>query len=176
VYDTTQGEALRFAGGSLESMTRAMERSDDAALKQAEEAKLAKVRQAYTAYRAECSKAKMRQNVEDFLRKHLPSKFIVLHSGPTTRARPSARSPLIASCGRFAISWELPRRWTSTPITTSRIRPGQQRRRSSRPAARGSSGRWLSATAKPRGCRCRGHGGHGAASAPTVAGVPPQGA
>jgi hypothetical protein len=42
VYDTTLGEALRFGGGSVEAMPRAIERSNDAALKQAEVAKLAK--------------------------------------------------------------------------------------------------------------------------------------
>jgi hypothetical protein len=75
-------------------MARAMERSDDAALKQAEDAELAKVRQSYTAYRAACGDAKTRPTVEGFLRKYPPAMFIVRwtdHAGQPKRTAPSDR-------------------------------------------------------------------------------------
>jgi hypothetical protein len=51
-YDTTLGDALRFSNGSLEELVREMGRSDAAALKQAEDAKLAKALDSYNEYRA----------------------------------------------------------------------------------------------------------------------------
>jgi hypothetical protein len=105
VYDTTQGDALRFAGGSLEGMVHAMEHSDSAALKQAEDAKLARVRQAYNAYRAKCSEAKTRPNVEDFLRKHQPSKYTVQWTDHVGQAKRTASTDRFMLALRQQLGW-----------------------------------------------------------------------
>jgi hypothetical protein len=93
-YDTTLGDALRFSDGSLEELVREMGRSDAAALKQAEDAKLAKALDSYNEYRAQCGREKTRPNVEEFMRRHLPNRYTIVwtdHAGQAKCTAPTDR-------------------------------------------------------------------------------------
>jgi hypothetical protein len=94
VYDTTLGDALRFSEGGVEELVREMGRSDAAALRQAEDAKLAKARESYNEYRAKCGRAKTRPNVEEFMRLHPPNRYTIVwtdHAGQVKRTAPTDR-------------------------------------------------------------------------------------
>jgi hypothetical protein len=73
---------------------REMGRSDAAALKQAEEAKLAKALGSYNEYRAKCGREKKRPSVEGFMREHPPNRYTIVwtdHDGKAKRTAPTER-------------------------------------------------------------------------------------
>jgi hypothetical protein len=98
----TQALAAKLKGTGVKVVAVAGELSDQAqvdgllaaALKQAEEAKLAKALGSYNEYRAKCGREKKRPSVADFMREHPPSRYPIVwtdHEGKAKRTAPTER-------------------------------------------------------------------------------------